>query len=76
MRVSVLNEGREIIALPPRAVDAGGLVDGRRIAAGGDIRLSPPLAVGSYTLQVAAIDKLRKGAAALALQWMDFEVVE
>ena len=76
MRSSLLREGREIVALPSRGVEAKGQPDPRRLAVGGAIQVGPELEAGGYSLQVVATDRLRKGDDALALQWIDFEVVD
>jgi hypothetical protein len=76
VRSSLLREGREIVGLPPRGVDAVGQPDPQRLPVGGAIQVAPGLEAGSYSLQVVATDRLRKGDDALALQWIDFEVVD
>ncbi len=74
-RVSLLQEGREVMALPGWLIDTKDQSDPVRMATGGTLVL-PSLEPGLYTLQVAVTDHGRKGRDALAVQWTDFEVVE
>jgi hypothetical protein len=74
--VSLLSDGREILALPTPGVDPAVLTDPLRLVVGGQLSMASALVPGTYTLHVAAVDRLRKGSAGLALQWMDFEIVE
>jgi hypothetical protein len=74
-QMSLLQEGRQVLALPGWAIDTKDQADPSRMATGGTF-LIPRLEPGLYTLQVAVNDHGRKGRDARAVQWTDFEVVE
>jgi hypothetical protein len=75
-QLSLLQEGREVVGLPVAPVSPAEPTTTGPVATGGQIVLPASLEPGSYTLQVAVRDRSRKeGQDALALQWVDFEVV-
>lgn len=75
-QMRILREGRPVFNGRVLALDASSHKDLRRLGAAGRLRLGPELVPGSYILQVTVTDLLAPPDRQVAVQWIDFEIVE
>lgn len=73
-QVIVYRDGKQIFAGKPTPLEVQGQTDGKRLVAGGALKLGVLMQPGDYVLQVVVTDKLADPKSALATQWTDFQV--
>lgn len=75
-QMRLFRDGRQVFAGRMLRLDAAGQKDLKRLAAAGRLRLGPELTPGSYLLQVTVTDALAPEKQRVAMQWIDFEIVD
>jgi VWFA-related protein len=75
-QVQLVREGQTVFNGRIAPFDASGHKDLRRLSAGGRLRLGPELVRGNYIFQVIVTDLLAPRGRQVAIQWIDFEIVE
>jgi VWFA-related protein len=75
-QVQLVREGQTVFNGRIAPFDGSGHKDLRRLSAGGRLRLGPELVRGNYIFQVIVTDLLAPRGRQVAIQWIDFEIVE
>jgi VWFA-related protein len=74
-QMRLLREGQPVFTGRLLALDASTHKDLRRLSAVGRLRLGPELVPGNYVLQITVTDLLAPTERQVAVQWIDFEIV-
>lgn len=75
-QMRILREGQPVFTGRLLAFDASSHKDLRRLSAAGRLRLGPELVPGNYILQITVTDLLAPPERQVAVQWIDFEIVQ
>jgi hypothetical protein len=71
----LFRDGNEVFAGLVQPFDASRQTDLERLQVGGRLQLGSQLAPGEYVLQIVVTDALADKQHRLAMQWIDFEIV-